>query len=79
MKKYIVAISISMMSVCAASFLSVYPAHASDNTREITGAGDGHCTKCGLSNGHYRCAAFYSPSHDTRCACGHSKSNHAYR
>ena len=79
MKKYIAAISIALMSVCTAAMLSVQPAKASASTSETIGAGDGHCTKCGLSNGHYRCPAFYSPSNDTRCACGHSKSNHAYR
>lgn len=79
MKKYFVVISIALMSVCTVSFLAVNPAQASASTTENIGAGDGHCTKCGLSNGHYRCPAFYSPSHDTRCACGHNKSNHAYR
>lgn len=78
MKKYLVTLSI-VMTAYATSFLSVHPALASSSHTETIGAGDGHCTKCGLSNGHYRCPAFYSPSNDTRCACGHSKLNHAYR
>ena len=79
MKKYYVALIIVFMSVSAISFISVLQAQASASITVNFGAGDGHCTKCGLSNGHYRCAAFHSPSNDTKCACGHSKSSHAYR
>ena len=31
-------------------------ANAAKSMKE--GYGDGHCRACGLSNGHYRCAAF---------------------
>ena len=79
MKKHYVALIIVLMSLSVVSFISVRPAKANASITENIGAGDGHCTKCGLRNGHYRCAAFHSPSNDTRCACGHSKSNHAYR
>lgn len=82
MKKKIFALSVTMMCVCTVSFLSVSTVNATSNHMEMTSAGDGHCTKCGLlHNGHYRCPAFYpaSKSQSTTCACGHSKSSHAYR
>ena len=79
MRTKLFAFLVAMTCACGATFLSVNTAQATKTTMEMTGDGDGHCTKCGLSNGHYRCPAFYSPSNDTRCACGHSKSNHAYK
>lgn len=79
--KKIIVLSVSLMCICAATFLSVNPAQATSNNVEMAGAGDGHCTKCGLRNGHYRCPAFYpaSGSQPTTCGCGHSKTSHAYR
>ncbi len=53
-------------------------ANAAKSMKE--GYGDGHCRACGLSNGHYRCAAFNAKyNHPSECTCGHSKSSHAYR
>lgn len=80
MKKMILILSVTLMSVCAVCFMAVGTASASNSSLEVTGAGDGHCTKCGLSNGHYRCPAFCpaSGSQPTTCRCGHSKGSHAY-
>lgn len=80
MKKFII-VSVVMTCICATTFLSVIQAQTTMNHAEMTGAGDGHCTKCGLRNGHYRCPAFYpaSGSQPTTCGCGHSKSSHVYR
>ena len=81
MKKRIFVLSVTLMSVCAVCFLSVGTVSASINKVEMTGAGDGHCTKCGLHNGRYRCPAFCpaSKSQPTTCRCGHEKSSHMYR
>ena len=81
MKKTMIAISVAVMSICAITFASVNEVQATENTVEMQGAGDGHCTKCGLSNGHYRCPAFVpiSGARPTDCRCGHAKSSHAYR
>lgn len=76
-----IAILVAVMSICAITFASVNEVQATENTVEMQGAGDGHCTKCGLSNGHYRCPAFcpISGARPTDCRCGHSKNSHAYR
>ena len=81
MKTKIFVIAVTLMCILTVTFLSVNKAQATCNTVEMTGAGDGHCTKCGLHNGHYRCPAFYpaSGSQPTTCGCGHSKNSHAYR
>lgn len=81
MKKTMITISVAVMSICAISIVSVNTAQASENTVEMQGAGDGHCTKCGLKNGHYRCPAFspISGARPTDCKCGHAKSSHVYR
>ncbi len=81
MKTKFFAFSIALMFVCGLSLLSVNTAQATSNHMEMTGAGDGHCTKCGLSNGHYRCPAFCpaSGAQPTTCRCGHSKGSHVYR
>lgn len=81
MKKTVFVLAITLMSVCAVCFLSISTVSANSNNIEMTGAGDGHCTKCGLHNGHYRCPAFCpaSGSQPTTCSCGHSKNSHVYR
>ena len=81
MKTKIATLMVTLICVCAVTFLSVNPVQATSNHVEMTGAGDGHCTKCGLHNGHYRCPAFCpaSGSQPTTCSCGHSKSSHVYR
>lgn len=81
MKKTMIAISVALMSICVITLTSVNEAQATENTEEMLGAGDGHCTRCGLSNGHYRCPAFspISGARPTDCKCGHSKSSHTYR
>lgn len=80
MKKIMIAISVAVMSICAITFASVNEAQATENTVEMQGHGDGHCTKCGLKNGQYRCKAFCPiKGHPTDCTCGHSKNSHAYR
>lgn len=83
MKKTMIAISVAVMSICAFTVASVNEAQATENTVEMQGAGDGdgHCTKCGLKNGNYRCPAFspISGARPTDCKCGHSKNSHAYR
>lgn len=81
MKKKMIVASVAIMSMCAIAFLSVEKAQATESTVEMQGAGDGHCTKCGLKNGHYRCPAFspISGSRPTDCKCGHEKKSHAYR
>lgn len=80
MKKKMIAISVAVMSVCAISFTSVNMAHATENTMEVQGHGDGHCRKCGTKNGQYRCKAFCPiKGHPTDCTCGHSKNQHAYK
>ena len=81
MKKKMLVLSVTLMSICAVCFMSVGTVSANSSNVEMTGAGDGHCTKCGLHNGHYRCPAFCpaSGSQPTTCSCGHSKSSHVYR
>ena len=81
MKRTMIAISVVVASLCAVTFVSVNEALATENTFEMLGAGDGHCTKCGLKNGHYRSPAFspISGARPTDCRCGHAKSSHAYR
>ena len=81
MKKKVLVLSVTLMSICAVCFLSVGTVNANNSNVEMTGAGDGHCTKCGLRNGHYRCPAFCpaSGSQPTTCSCGHNKSSHVYR
>lgn len=81
MKKKVLALAVALMSVCAACFVSVDTASATRSHVEMTGAGDGHCTKCGLSNGRYRCPAFCpaSGAQPTTCSCGHSKASHTYK
>ena len=81
MKKTIVIlsmVSIAMVSVIGlSSFCKVVP-----TTSEVhaNGYGDGHCTKCGLSNGSYNCKMFVpTNNHSSVCTCGHSKTAHAYK
>lgn len=80
MKKTFIVLSmasIAMVSVIGlSSFCKVVP------TSEVhaNGYGDGHCTKCGLSNGSYNCKMFVpTNNHSSICTCGHSKAAHAYR
>lgn len=81
MKKKMIVASIAIMSICTIAFLPIEKVQATENTMEMQGAGDGHCTKCGLKNGRYRCPSFcpISKSRPTDCECGHAKSSHAYR
>ena len=58
MKKTMIAICVAAMSIGGITLLSVNEAQATENTMETQGQGDGHCRKCGLKNGHYRCKAF---------------------
>lgn len=81
MKKTVVIlsmVSIAMVSVIGlSSFCKVVP-----TTSEVhaNGYGDGHCTKCGLSNGSYNCKRFVPTNdHPSICTCGHPKTAHAYR
>lgn len=74
---------VSIVAVCTSVFVMssfnsvVEPQESPTN---VEGYGDGHCTKCGLHNGHYRCPAFVSTNnHPSECICGHSKNSHAYR
>ena len=82
MKKYFVTL-VSIVAVCTSvfvlsSFKSV--AESQESPTHVEGHGDGHCTKCGLHNGHYRCPAFVPTNkHPSECICGHSKNSHAYR
>lgn len=80
MKTKIITFMVVMMCVVA-TILSVNQAQATTIHMEKTGAGDGHCTKCGLSNGRYRCPAFHpaSGSQPTTCGCGHNKKCHVYK
>lgn len=83
-KKIIVAavgVAVAIMGMCAIVFLPIEKAQATENVTETQGHGDGHCTQCGLRNGHYRCPAFcpVSASRPTVCKCGHDKNSHAYR
>ncbi len=78
MKKFLV--SFVALSALAVSTLSLSQSSVTAAVRGVEGAGDGHCTACGLSNGHYRCAAFSAKyNHPSECTCGHSKSSHANR
>lgn len=81
MKRTIIAAFVAVISIFVITFASSNEAQATESTVEMQGAGDGHCTKCGLSNGHYRCPAFVpiSGARKTDCRCGHSKNSHAYR
>ena len=79
MKKTLIAICVAVMSISGITILSVNEALATENTMEVQGHGDGHCRKCGTTNGHWRCRAFCPiKGRPTDCTCGHSKSNHAY-
>ena len=77
MKKTVCFVVFLMVSVMATPSLGF---HTNDVPNGMKGHGDGHCTKCGLKNGHYRCRAFWPiKGHPTDCHCGHSKNSHAYR
>lgn len=82
MKKLLLTI-VSIIAVCASVFfLSSFKSvsGSQESPTPVEGYGDGHCTKCGLHNGHYRCSTFVSTkSHPSECICGHSKDSHAYR
>ena len=81
MKTKVIAFSFAIALACMANILTANHAQANNNHVEMTGAGDGHCSKCGLnSNGHYRCPSFCpaSGAQPTTCKCGHSKVSHAY-
>lgn len=76
--KKILGAAITILLLGAGTF-----AITSNNEVQATaskGYGDGHCTKCGLKNGKYRCEAFWpKKGQPTTCHCGHSKSSHSYR
>jgi len=76
-----IALPLAAMCLCTAAILPAATMQARSNNAELTGAGDGHCTKCGLHNGHYRCPVFCpaSGARPTTCSCGHGKSSHAYK
>ena len=79
MKKTMIAICVAAMCIGGITLLSVNEAQATENTMEVQGHGDGHCRKCGSTNGHWRCRAFCPiKGRPTECTCGHSKKNHAY-
>lgn len=81
MKKTLVAVFVAIISIASIAFVSVNEVQAIESNVETQGAGDGHCTKCGLKNGRYRCPSFVpiSGAHKTDCKCGHAKSSHAFR
>ena len=80
MKKNIVTL-VSIVVVCTSVFVfSSFMILDVHDSCQVEGYGDGHCTKCGLHNGHYRCPAFVPTNdHPSECTCGHSKTSHAYR
>ena len=83
MKKTIVIlsmVSIAMVSVIGLSSFSHSEVVPTTSEVHANGYGDGHCTKCGLSNGIYNCKRFVATNnHSSICTCGHSKVAHAYR
>lgn len=81
MKKKNIFFAFVLVIVSVFSVTVVINASAHESNVEMQGAGDGHCTKCGLKNGRYRCPSFVpiSGAHKTDCKCGHAKSSHAYR
>ena len=83
MKKTIVIlsmVSIAMVSVIGLSSFSRSKVIPTISEVHANGYGDGHCTKCGLSNGSYNCKRFVpTNNHPSICTCGHSKAAHAYK
>lgn len=83
MKKTIVILSmasIAMVSVIGLSSFSRSKVIPTTSEVHANGYGDGHCTKCGLSNGSYNCKKFVpTNNHPSICTCGHSKATHAYK
>ena len=83
MKKTIVIlsmVSIAMVSVIGLSSFSRSKVVPMTSEVHANGYGDGHCTKCGLSNGSYNCKRFVpTNNHPSICTCGHSKAAHAYK
>lgn len=75
----------SMIAVSTISAIGLSSFASANHTSEMSdvhveGYGDGHCTKCGLKNGNYRCPAFVpTNNHPSICCCGHPKSSHAYK
>lgn len=73
-------VSIAMVSVIGLSSFCSSKVVPMTSEVHANGYGDGHCTKCGLSNGIYNCKRFVpTNNHSTICTCGHSKAAHAYR
>ena len=83
MKKTIVILSmVSIAMVPVIGLSSFCSSKVVPMTSEVhaNGYGDGHCTKCGLSNGIYNCKRFVpTNNYSSICTCGHSKAAHAYR
>lgn len=83
MKKTIVIlsmVSIAMVSVIGLSSFCSSKVVPTTSEVHANGYGDGHCTKCGTSNGYYNCKRFVATNnHSSICTCGHSKVAHAYR
>ena len=82
-KKTIVILSmVSIAMVPVIGLSSFCSSKVVPMTSEVhaNGYGDGHCTKCGLSNGIYNCKRFVpTNNYSSICTCGHSKAAHAYR
>lgn len=83
MKKTIVIlsmVSIAMVSVIGLSSFCSSKVVPMTSEVHANGYGDGHCTKCGLSNGSYNCKRFVpTNNHPSICTCGHPKAAHAYK
>lgn len=61
MKKTIVTLSmasIAMVSVIGLSSFTRSKVIPTTSEVHVNGYGDGHCTKCGTSNGYYNCKKF---------------------
>ena len=83
MKKTIVILSMASIAMVSVIGLSSFcSSKVVPMTSEVhaNGYGDGHCTKCGLSNGSYNCKRFVpTNNHPSICTCGHPKAAHAYK
>lgn len=83
MKKTIVVLLMALIAVVSVLGLSSFSrSKVMPTTSEVhaNGYGDGHCTKCGMSNGNYNCKRFVPAyNHPSICTCGHSKATHDFK
>ena len=83
MKKTFIVLSIASIAMVSIMGLSSFShSEVVPTATEVyaNGYGDGHCTKCGTSNGYYNCKRFVATNnHPSICTCGHSKAAHAYK